>query len=284
MTAIQHDTAAALDFLRRWSPDADWCLTAIIPDGKTETATFKPSEEEKAAAWIEGRQGHKNLYFHVNATRGRRTSKPKKPDMAAFRAFHVDIDPAAGEDFEEERQRIAAMLSDNLPEGIPAPSVVIDSGGGFQAFWLLADPLPIDKPSEAAPEPWADGEAYNRGLELAFRADSCHNCDRLMRLPGTVNLPNKKKASKGRVPTVARLLSWEDARYPLDAFDRLKVTAKPAPSATPTASGKAAAVVDLGDGTPMGTEELREWAQAHGKTLKESTLARIATGTDPLDS
>ncbi|WP_019626991.1 VapE domain-containing protein [Thioalkalivibrio sp. ALJT] len=286
MTAIQHDTAAALDFLRRWSPDADWCLTAIIPDGKTETATFKPTEEEKARAWIDDRQGHKNLYFHVNATRGRRSSKPKKPDMAAFRAFHVDIDPAAGEDFEEERQRIAAMLSDNLPEGIPAPSVVIDSGGGFQAFWLLAHPLPIDKPSEAAPEPWADGEAYNRSLELAFRADSCHNCDRLMRLPGTVNLPNKKKASKGRVPTLARLLSWEGTRYPLDHFDRLKVTAKPAPSApsaTPTASGKAAAVLDLGDGMPMGTEELREWAETNGKTLKDATLARIATGTDPLD-
>ncbi|MBB3332737.1 hypothetical protein BDK63_003640 [Halomonas campaniensis] len=286
MTAVQHDTPAAIDFLRRWSPDTSWCLTAIVPDGKTETATFRPSEEEKAATWIEARQGVKNLYFHVNVTRDRHTSKPKKPDMAAFRALHVDIDPAAGEDFEEERQRIAGILGDNLPEGIPAPSVVIDSGGGLQAFWVLADPLPIDKPSDAAPEPWADGEAYNRGLELAFRADACHNCDRLMRLPGTVNLPNRNKASKGRIPTVARLLSWEGARYPLDAFEPLKLTAKPAPpatSSTPTASGKAPAVLDLGDGTPMGTEELREWAEKNGKMFKDATLARIATGTDPLD-
>lgn len=282
MTAIQHDTAAALDFLRRWSPDADWCLTAIIPDGKTETATFKPSEEEKARAWIEARQGTKNIYFHVNVTRGHHTSKPKKPDMAAFRALHVDIDPAAGEDFAEERQRIAGMLADKLSEGIPAPSVVVDSGGGLQAFWLLADPLPIDKPSDAAPEPWAEGEAYNRGLELAFRADACHNCDRLMRLPGTINLPNKKKASKGRVATVARLLSWEGVRYPLDAFERLKVTAKPAPPATsamPTANGADGwRIADASIPSTVGTAELTAWANANGKSIDDWALALVTTG------
>lgn len=228
MTTPQHDTAAAIDFLRRWSPEESWCLTAIVPDGRTDTATFKPSEEDIANEWIEARQGRKNLYFTVNPIRDRKTSKPKKPDMAAFRALHVDIDPAAGEDFEE------------------------------------------------APEPWATGEAYNRRLEVLLEGDHCHNCDRLMRLPGTVNLPNKKKASKGRVPAVARLLSWNGVRYPLDAF-------QPATSNTPTPSRKAVAPLDLGDAMPMGTDELRAWAEANGKTIKESTLARIATGTDPLD-
>src|SRR5690606_11983992 len=107
---------------------------AIVPDRKTETATFAPSEEDKAAAWIEQRQGVKNLYYHTNLIRKRMTSKAKKEDMAAFRAFHVDVDPAAGEDFEEDRQRILRRLTDNLPEGVPAPSVIVDSGGGYQAF------------------------------------------------------------------------------------------------------------------------------------------------------
>src|SRR5690606_13745160 len=199
---------AAIDFLKKWSPDADWCLTAIVPDGKTETATFSPAEEEKAAAWIEQRQGRKNIYYHVSSTRTRLTSKAKKEDMAAFRAFHVDVDPAAGEDFDEERQRIRRMLTDKLPEGVPAPSVIIDSGGGYQAFWLLEEPLPIPPPSNDDPEPWANGEAINRWLEYQFRADACHNVDRLMRLPGTVNIPNTKKRAKGRQLALANLVDW----------------------------------------------------------------------------
>lgn len=69
MEQLKPDTAAAIDFLRRWSPDDDWCLTAIIPDGKTETRTFKPSEADEAADWIVAHQGKRNLYFTPNRVR-----------------------------------------------------------------------------------------------------------------------------------------------------------------------------------------------------------------------
>ena len=35
-------------------------------------------------------------------------------------------------------------------------------------------------------------EAYNQQLEILFHGDHCHNLDRIMRLPGTVNLPDAK--------------------------------------------------------------------------------------------
>src|SRR5690606_36154281 len=259
-----HDTATAISFLKQWSPDSDWCLTAIVPDGKTETATFAPAEEEKAHAWIEQRQGRKNIYHHVSSTRTRLTSKAKKEDMAAFRAFHVDIDPDAGEPFEEERQRIYRMLTDNLPEGVPPPSVIVDSGGGYQAFWLLAEPLPIPPPSDSDPEPWADGEAISRWLEYKFRADACHDVSRLLRLPGTINIPNKKKASKGRKRSLASLVVWNDIRYPVTAFETLKAPATGATGKPPTASRKPSLPTALGKGAPMGTEELRAWGETNG--------------------
>ncbi|HEQ59999.1 MAG TPA: hypothetical protein ENN74_00145 [Firmicutes bacterium] len=272
-TNLRHDTAAALDFLRRWSPDADWCLAAIIPDGNLEARTFKPSEEKKAAEWIEARQGVKNLYFHVNPARRALARKASKEDIARLEWLHIDIDPRAGEDIGQERTRALKLLRDHDPK----PTVIIDSGGGYQGFWRLTpDPrLEINGQIGKAQEL----EAYNIQLEKIFGADHCHNVDRIMRLPGTINVPTAKKAKKGRQPALAQLVEWNDASYPLDVF----TPAPPATFATPTASGKAAPVVDLGDGTPMGTEELREWAEAHGKTLKDSTLARIATGTDPLD-
>jgi hypothetical protein len=52
-------------------------------------------------------------------------------------------------------------------------------------------------------------------------ADHCHNIDRLLRVPGTVNYPDKKRAA-GRVPVLATSLGayGEDA-YPAEALARL---------------------------------------------------------------
>lgn len=262
------------DFLDNYRPGGPFVLTAIVPDGKTETRTFTDSKE--AEAWALRQNETKNIYFHVNRTRGPLTAKAKKEDIAAVEYLHVDIDPRTGEDFEQERARILRLLTTDLPKGIPAPSLVIDSGGGFQAFWRLAEPLNINGDLDKARE----AERYNRALEIAFGADSCHDVSRIMRLPGTMNWPTKKKRDKGREPREAEVYSRTDASYPLTAF-------KPAPAVASTlpraATGKARAPVPLGEGMGMGTEELLAWAKANGKTLKESTLARIATGEDPLD-
>lgn len=94
---LVHDTRAAVEFLRRWKPDGPWALTAIIPDGKTETVTYTADDEAEMAKWIEERQGVKNLYFHVNPLRRRIDNKASKEDVAALAWLHVDVDPAAGE-------------------------------------------------------------------------------------------------------------------------------------------------------------------------------------------
>src|SRR5262249_5362482 len=46
------------------------------------------------------------------------------------------------------------------------------------------------------------------------------NIDRILRLPGTINLPTAKKRKDGRVACPAKLLWFNDARYPLDAFPK----------------------------------------------------------------
>lgn len=279
-TYPQHDTAAAIDFLRRWSPDEVWCLVAIVPDGKTETRTFQPSQAEDAAAWIESHQGKRNLYFTPNRVRRPMSVKPSKPDISAFRAFWADLDPRIGEDLTEERQRIETMLTTGLPKGIPEPSAVVFSGGGYQALWLLAEPLAVPAPTDDNPEPWALGESYNRALEQLFSSDAVHNCERVLRLPGTVNVPNKKKAAKGRTPELARLISWTGTTYVPESFPKVEPTAS---TGARPATAKARAGVRVGNGTGLGVEELREWAEANGKRINDATLARIATGTDPID-
>lgn len=271
--APAHDTKAAIEFLRRWCPEGPWVLTAIIPDGKTETVTFVPSKWGAAASWIEERQGSRNLYFHVNPVRRPLTSKASKEDVARLAWLHVDIDPRAGEDFAEERARALKLLQTFEPR----PTVIIDSGGGYQGFWKLqdSDRLQIDGNLTRAQEL----EAYNIQLEKVFQGDHCHNVDRIMRLPGTINVPNAKKLKKGRVPTLANLVEWNDNTYSIEQF----IPAVRVQTSEPGLSGGQPKVKISGNVADIGTAELTEWARENNKTISDTTLALIATGQDPLD-
>lgn len=216
MASPQPGNPAALAFLRRWAPLGPWVLTAIRPDRKSiNTQTFRPETEAAATDWLEQHNGRFNIYFHVNPPLRDLEKKADREDIKSVDWLHVDIDPRAGEDIDEERVRALALLTTRLPQGVPAPTVIIFSGGGYQGFWRLDTGIPIDGDIALA----EDAKRYNQQLEILFGADNCHNIDRIMRLPGTINLPDPKKVKKGRVPTLATLTLFEDDRiYPLSDF------------------------------------------------------------------
>lgn len=198
LSAPAPDARQAMAFLRAWNPDGTWTLAAIPPEGGAPIiANFDPTNEANAVAWIERHQGERNLYFSVNETVKGLNKKAEKTDIARAIGLHVDIDPRVGENLDDEHRRIHARLD----AFTPAPTAVLFSGGGYQAFWKF--PAPLDINGEQAR--WEPVERINRALELEFEADSCHNIDRLMRLPGTVNVPSARKRAKGRTTRVATL-------------------------------------------------------------------------------
>ena len=204
-TGAQPNNEAALDFLERWQPGGRWVLTAIAPDKKSiQTRSFH--ERQDAQAWLEQYNGERNIYFHVNPTTRDLEKKAQREHIAELAWLHIDIDPRPREAFDEEQARALGLLTTKLPDGIPPPTVVIFSGGGYQGFWKLKSPVPINGDLEAA----EDAKRYNQQLELVFGGDNCHNIDRIMRLPGTVNLPDKVKIEKGRVPALAQLVSFDE--------------------------------------------------------------------------
>ena len=208
---IKGDTSEAIQFLQAWTPEGLWQLTAIVPDGKITTVTFRSDQSKEARAWIEERQGRENMYFTVNPVMRSMNIKPKKADMRGMAALHVDIDPRPGEEMEGERTRALKLLR----EFKPAPTVIIDSGGGYQGFWLLEEEQKTNGSEDRA----AELEAYNLQIEVLMQADACHNIDRIMRLPGTVNVPNAKKRKKGRQEALASVVEADWSRiYPLKAF------------------------------------------------------------------
>lgn len=210
--SLKADFKKSVEFLEKLRPGGSHVITAIRPDMKgisTETC----ENSDRVLAFLKKHKDD-NLYFMVNPPIGKPMKKASKPDVKAMTHLYVDVDPREGEDFASEQERIRALFDEDLPKGIPEPSFVIFSGGGYQGFWALEEPLPIDGSEEL----WKEAERYNIQLELTFGADPCHNCDRIMRLPGTINRPNERKRKKGQKEARTKVVKWTDKKYPITDF------------------------------------------------------------------
>jgi hypothetical protein len=206
------DVNLAVAFLDRWEPDGPWLITAIKPDSRAiETRRF--DDPEPMRAWLDHHQGQRNLYFSVNRPRAGLNGRAKKQDIEYALALHVDLDPPKDTP-NADLATVQAKLHLKLERAQPPPSCIVFSGGGYQGFWLLDEPVEI---TDAKDVEWF--EAYNLGLAQQLGADHCHNIDRIMRVPGTLNLPDARKRALGRSVAVAALIHFDlDQRYRLDDF------------------------------------------------------------------
>jgi hypothetical protein len=145
-----------------------------------------------------------------------------------------------GEDLAAEQERIRRRLVED------EPTFVVFSGGGYQAFWRLREPVDV-----STPEGRASVRDRNKGIEVALGGDSCHNLDRIMRLPGTVNIPTAKKVEKGRRETLARV--------EVAALERVFDLGDFRPAST---NGTKPTVLDPGNVQRLaGVEDLDKWPQ-----------------------
>ena len=177
--------------MRREGP---WVLTAIVPDGATITRTFEASDEIGVRKFIETNNATKNIYFTGNPC-GRPIKKPTKAGMTGAIFLHTDDDPRQNETPVAAKVRILAGYDAHDPP----PSVVIDSGNGLQGIWLLEFEYQFQENKQVE-----EIELRNRALAARLgTAPGTHNVDRLLRLPGTINHPNKAKRKKGRVDCMA---------------------------------------------------------------------------------
>ncbi|MGL4637189.1 MAG: VapE domain-containing protein [Beijerinckiaceae bacterium] len=224
----------ALRFLSEFHSGADLHLTAITPDGPISNRTFTSDQLDEAARFISECNGSRNLYHHVNPLKpGVSSKKAKKDDVLNASWAYVDIDDADG------LERLQAFT-------IP-PTVVVASGGGFNAYWKLKAPL----------DDLHDAESINRWLVEALKGDpAATDVSRILRLPGTINLPTIKKRQRGRQPVqssvVWEMTDWKRV-YPAEAFERVPVSngANYPIKTSADASGKPIEVCEL----PLGLDE-----------------------------
>lgn len=217
-------------------------FSAIDPrTGRIETATFTSPKDAKP--WIAARDGRKNLYYSVNPPRtdSRPDKKAKKHEISHLAWLHVDVDvdPLTPDSLDAALDRLRAFD--------PPPTIIIFSGGGFNALWKLADPVPV------TPDNVDELESYNRGLIAPLDGDpACYNIDRILRVPETWNLPTRKKLKAGRVKVRSGLIDlYPDRLYRLDQFRRASGAAGgqslDSPGVLAPPLSKVLPVIDLGE-------------------------------------
>ena len=124
------------DFLTKLRPEGPWVITAINPDGPTETITARTADE--VDAFVREHDGRRNLYYSVNPTRTALSKKAAKTDIAAIEYLLADLDPRDDETPEAAKARYLAQFENGFE---PKPTAVVDSGNGAQALWRLADSI-----------------------------------------------------------------------------------------------------------------------------------------------
>jgi Family of unknown function (DUF5906) len=196
--AKKSDNSAALDFLDDFFGSNKRHLVAIKKPSSEGTRSiitachFDAVDRAGQQKFItECSAAGFDLYFSPNPIKGTFHKKATKNDVAEARYLWIDLDPRGDEPLEVQRTAMLKLLTTDLPQAIPRPNRVIDSGRGYWGFWKLATPRPVDGRRNNVNGPLTeDVECYGRGIERAFGdrfADGCRNIDRVARLPGTIN-------------------------------------------------------------------------------------------------
>ena len=206
-------------------------IRSIAPDTGTVRQAFCSSRDtaiEAVARW----SGVANVYV---GTCPRTRRKGSRRVVSTVPAAWADVDFCDIDSSDRDAALRTAMA--RVERFDHRPTILVHSGNGLQCWWLFDPPVRITEslPAERL-------EAINRGLAKALGGDAVHDIARVLRVPGTMNLPNAKKRARGCVPVMARLLYADGPTYapetfrPFEVFEatQARTASKPQEATPPT--------------------------------------------------
>lgn len=145
---------------------------------KPESIFIKPSDiiyDHKLDEILKLNEEGYNIYAGVNPRP--LSMKKKQDDIRDITCLWLDID---GKNFDEGKKEARDRIV-NFPLD---PTLIVDSGNGYHLYWVLKEPI-INSTEESRKEI----KQVLSGLSISLGADKqAINFDRVMRLPGTLNL------------------------------------------------------------------------------------------------
>lgn len=197
-------------------------LEAVLPPGGLRVVASKPP------GW---KKGLRHTFHDTNEALVQDTTRLDGNGVTTYFALASYADPEAGRtaantshlqclwlDVDYKNYEAQEQANDDLrrlSEVVGPPSVVVDSGGGFHAYWGLRSALPTDEWKPLADAFQATWQALNVKAD-PISADAA----RILRLPGTHN-------HKYDPPVRVTMRSFEDITYAPEALAK-KLNARPA--------------------------------------------------------
>lgn len=158
-------------------------------------------------------------------------------------AENVKVASALWADFDVKNGEAKPTLLRRIEELPPPPSLIVDTGGGYHAYWLLDEYVPVD------------GRFLRilQNLVAATGADpQAKDPARILRLPGSVNV----KAERGNAP-VQLVRFHHDVFYTLDDFSHYdKASRFDTEDLLRGQSGRGRSLTDKYDLNPLSTQRI----------------------------
>lgn len=139
-----------------------------------------------------------HIYHRMAISREQRSTKP---DITLLPAIWLDIDDCSPDAY----NRLLAMEF--------YPNIIVHSGGGFHAYWLLQEPIATDSANAVF-----EIERTMEGLQFDFGGavdPKAKDITRILRTPGFYNI--KAKYGEKRL---ARVVFFDEARYTFETLHK----------------------------------------------------------------
>ena len=190
-TRCRRGLLAFLKALRREGP---W-VYRNVPDGATTTRHVRGHRPSRSAQIHRDQQRDKNIYFTGNRAAVEQEADQGRHALGAI-FLHTDDDPREGETPEAAKKRILAgtTLTTRRRPSSSTAATASRASGCSNAEYQFGKGRNVGR-SSSATRLWPARLGTTPGT---------HNVDRLLRLPGTVNIPNEAKRKKGRVDCSAK--------------------------------------------------------------------------------
>lgn len=227
-----HDRNAAKDFFETLYSDGDAVhdKAQIVIWAHADAPNRWCSSIEEALDVLSMKAYQGNSYFGLalqNPDRALEQAKIKgdKPDLKARRGYAQSVAawPGVGLDIDirvdGKNKRYPPTLKDAhwLVNQLPIkPSLIVETGGGLHAYWLMEEAMPIDNTAALEQVRRAAYGIYLLALNVArdrdWAIDNTSDLARVLRVPGTLN-------EKYKPPVEVKVIEDTGARYDIDAIE-----------------------------------------------------------------
>ena len=174
---------------------------------------------DRAVAHANGLADRENVYFGLGLIAGRPPGRGKANDVAAIGALWADID-LAGDAHPDKKLPATVEEAESVLEHLPlAPSILIHSGHGLHAYWLLDRPWIFqdahDRARAAALARGWHGAVCSAAEALGWKLENLGDLARVLRLPGTWNRNGGGQPVEVRILRRDASVRYKPADFPL---------------------------------------------------------------------